>query len=221
MLIIANFKENLSEKEFHEYFDVFVREFPKLGTNSETKIIFCPSFPYLSLVSKKVSIFQNIYVGSQDVSSFKAGSYTGEVSAKQLKDYCKYSIVGHSERRKNLKDGIEDINKKIYNLIEESIEPILCISKKEEFEKLKPKDILLAYEPIGYIGGTNTVSSENIEQFYKTLQISSGIIYGGSVNYQSVKNIMELPFLKGFLVATGCLNPNEFLKLIQVVQNKS
>ena len=57
-----------------------------------------PTMPLLSLASEH---FDNI--GSQDVSEYDSGSYTGQTSIKTLKSLgVKYCLIGHSEKRKYL-----------------------------------------------------------------------------------------------------------------------
>lgn len=75
---------------------------------------------------------QEYNIGSQNVCFMDKGSYTGEVSAKQLKSLgVKYTLVGHSERRNIFNETYEEINKKIKNLQSEKITPVLCIGEKK------------------------------------------------------------------------------------------
>jgi triosephosphate isomerase len=62
----------------------------------------CPPFVYLESVAKALSA-SSIAVGAQDVYFERDGAFTGEISAKMLKDIgCTYVICGHSERRQLL-----------------------------------------------------------------------------------------------------------------------
>src|SRR5436189_2703428 len=59
----------------------------------------CVPAPYLAQVRGLLE-GSAIAWGSQDVSRFEQGAYTGEVSGAMLAELgCKYAIVGHSERR--------------------------------------------------------------------------------------------------------------------------
>ena len=84
MILVLNLKMNLSKDNILEY--------EKLIHDKE--VIVLPQYPYMLFFSR------GIYsLGSQDVSKYSKGSYTGEVCAKGLKNLgAKYSLVGHSER---------------------------------------------------------------------------------------------------------------------------
>jgi triosephosphate isomerase len=45
-----------------------------------------------------------VKIGAQNVSPFDEGAYTGEVNAKQIKDFADFVLIGHSERRKNFNE---------------------------------------------------------------------------------------------------------------------
>ena len=54
---------------------------------------------YLSEVNELLGK-KRVQIGSQNVSEFNNGAYTGEISSSMLKDLkIKYCLVGHSERR--------------------------------------------------------------------------------------------------------------------------
>ena len=114
------------------------------------------------------------------------GSFTGEISAKMLKDIgCSFCIVGHSERRNLFGDNDQMIARKIDNCLAEQIIPILCIGESLEQKKNNmTKEILLsqikqnipkqanatnmiiAYEPIWAIGTGLTPSPGDISKIH-------------------------------------------------------
>src|SRR3989344_4300061 len=60
------------------------------------EVVFAPPFVFLPLIAQHSSL----KLAAQDVFYEKAGAYTGEISAPQLKALgVKYVIIGHSERR--------------------------------------------------------------------------------------------------------------------------
>ena len=165
---IANWKMN---KNFDESGDFLNQLKDKDLSVSDSEIIICPSFMSLVFGYKKN---EKISFGSQNVSSFKKGSYTGEVSIDMLENaHCDWVIIGHSERRKLFHENDEDIANKMNLVYKSSLNPILCIGeslKEKNNNKTNTildkqiklglskidfkvqKDILIAYEPIWAIG---------------------------------------------------------------------
>jgi len=142
-LIVSNHKMNLTKDEILSY----IKEISEI--KSSNKLIFCPSYPYLSFFDGK-----NYFVGSQNVSDQKMGAYTGEVSASQLRSLgIQYAIIGHSERRNILNESFELIHKKVKICLENNIIPILCIGeKKEEInqkEEILTAELKSAFDDIG------------------------------------------------------------------------
>ena len=135
------------------------------------EIVICPPFPYLSILSDRLS---SIKLGAQDCFWKDKGPYTGEVSPQMLKSIgCKYVIVGHSERRQTFEETDEIINVKIKEILKAKLQPIFCIGETEEekrtgktfrvlekeikkgLDKVSKKEIekvIIAYEPIWAIG---------------------------------------------------------------------
>ena len=102
MIICLNNKCNLNKEEFRKYQE----ELSSINTNHE--IILCPTHLNISEMN-----LETVKLGAQNVSSFSGGPHTGEVSADMLKSYqVQYCIIGHSERRENNKETLEDINEK-------------------------------------------------------------------------------------------------------------
>ena len=126
MIVALNNKSNLNKEEFFEYQK-------KLSTvDTKHTLILCPTM--LNIPSFNL---ENCILAAQNVGKDENGAHTGEISAQQLaSNNVKYCIVGHSERRQELGETDEDINKKIKMLFKNSITPILCVGEtKEEREK--------------------------------------------------------------------------------------
>ncbi|MFT5280678.1 MAG: triosephosphate isomerase [Flavobacteriaceae bacterium] len=165
--IIGNLKMNPSSK----------KEMEKLFSGSQklvakhSSVVSVSALPFIYL-DKGVSLSKSLKVSAQDVSAFKNGAYTGEVSAGQLKDIkVSYCIVGHSERRE-AGESDRDVALKIQLLLKAGIIPIVCIGEKERdlqglyiknirlqirqslegVPKSKLKTIIYAYEPLWAIG---------------------------------------------------------------------
>ncbi|OIP23358.1 triose-phosphate isomerase [bacterium CG_4_10_14_0_2_um_filter_33_32] len=107
---------------------------------SNLEVIVCPPFVYLEQVKGVIS---KITLGAQNCYSENNGPFTGEISAPQLKDFCSYVILGHSERRKFFKEKDEDISRKVKITIEAGLIPIVCVGEtKEERQDKKQNKII-------------------------------------------------------------------------------
>lgn len=135
-LIIANWKLNpASLKGAKLLFDSVGRGIKNV---KHTEVVICPPFVYLPVLNASSFAptsrsFGGLVLGSQDVFWEGKGAFTGEISPLMLKDLgCQYVIIGHSERRRHLKETDEMINKKIKAVLEAKLNPILCIGETEK-----------------------------------------------------------------------------------------
>lgn len=123
----------------------------------------------------------NIQVSAQNISQYKNGAYTGEISAEQLKDAgINWVILGHSERRHVFGESDAVVGDKVKIAIENGLNVMACIGEKlDEREGGKTKavnerqlaaildkiggdwsKIVVAYEPVWAIGTGKTASPE-------------------------------------------------------------
>ncbi len=223
---VANWKLNGNKTFIEEYFQ-------KLTVNPSNCIVICSPYIYLNQIS---SHEKNFYLGAQDVSQYKDGPYTGEVSSNMLKDNnIDFCIVGHSERRQLFNETNDVTNIKSSNLINSGVIPIICIGETlDEKEKGITKDILknqifrsipnnanhnntiIAYEPIWAIGTGLRPTLEDINEVHnfirsiKTDFQKYKILYGGSVKSTNSNDIIELDNVDGCLIGGASVNVEEF-----------
>ena len=98
-IIIGNWKLNLDHLQGIQLLQKINYSLPK-NVEENIDIVLAPSHTSLRSLQTVISADKlKIKLSSQDVSMFKEGAYTGEVSSTQLKKLdISYSIVGHSER---------------------------------------------------------------------------------------------------------------------------
>lgn len=161
--------------------------------NEKIEIILCPAFTALDNLSEilKKENPANFKIGAQDVFWEEKGAFTGEVSAKMLKEVdCRYVIVGHSERRANLGETDEMVNKKVKILLENDLTPIVCVGETfnerqkgirdvvvarqvtaavRDVELFGTKKIIIAYEPVWVIGTGRAVEPEDAEHSHRMI----------------------------------------------------
>ena len=215
MILVLNLKMNLSKSNIINYEKII----------HDKKVIILPQYPYLLF-------FRNgsYSLGSQDVSKYAKGSYTGEVCAKGLKTLgVKYCLIGHSERKKYFNENLIDFRMKIQNCVDNEIIPIYCINQtKEEYEsdiELKNienqleaipnfvKYIIIAFEPDWLIGATDLeIDYSHIEKVLIMIKsylvernINHSIIYGGGINDNNINILKELKCNDGFIISSSAL----------------
>lgn len=138
--------------------------------------------PAVYLQQVQIALGQSsISWGTQNLSQFVQGAYTGEISAPMLNDFgCKYVLMGHSERRCLYAEiGLDTlvldhiIAEKYKAALDAKIIPIICIGESpEEHAAGKTEEVIarlldiiieqsgvkalsqavLAYEPVWAIG---------------------------------------------------------------------
>jgi len=147
--IIANWKMNpVSFGEVDNLIKTIKKGIKKL--NSDTKIIICPPNVYLS----KIKTNSSFDLGVQNIFWEDKGAYTGEISAviaKNLK--IKYTIIGHSERRKYLRETNEMVNLKIQSALKNNLCSILCVGETlKEKQEDKTSEVITSQLRLAFKG---------------------------------------------------------------------
>ncbi|MBI2019799.1 triosephosphate isomerase [Candidatus Daviesbacteria bacterium] len=211
--IIANWKSN---KTIAEALDWVSKVGPGLPEKDNLKVVVCPTFSCLSEIKKAVEVGNfPLMVGSQDLSPFGVGAYTGEESAALLKELISVSILGHSERRQNFSETDEMVAKKVEQAMQNNITPLVCIQGPDTpvLEDYK----LIAYEPIFAIGTGNPDTPENANTVAEKLKNKYGqdleILYGGSVTSSNIASFIREPNINGALIGNASLDAEEFVKI--------
>jgi triosephosphate isomerase len=217
LLLVANLKSYKSENEAKEWLENFIK-IKESGQNFDNKeIVICPPFTLLSLFSSYVSNNSlPVKIGAQNVSPFDEGAYTGEVNAKQIKDFAEFVLIGHSERRNNFGETDVMLSKKTELSLKYGLTPIFLVQGKDSFI---PQGIeIIAYEPVSAIGSGNPDTPENANQTASAIKTKNNtyqILYGGSVTPENVKSFTSTSNISGVLVGGASLDPEEFIKIIQ------
>ena len=95
-LIAGNWKMNGTLDSINE-----ILKIDQLCTGHEVDIALCVPNTIISKANEAIS-HKKLVIGAQNCHHDESGAYTGDVSAKMLKDAgAKIIIVGHSERRQN------------------------------------------------------------------------------------------------------------------------
>jgi triosephosphate isomerase (TIM) len=184
-IIAANWKMHMTPQETDDFLRAFARLVPE---KCPVQIVVSP--PFVSLC-KAQEVLQNaredsVELAAQNMSQFPAGAYTGEISARMIKDCgCKHVILGHSERRSIYGETNAIINAKLLAALEARLLPILCIGEtlaerdagliekvlesqlRESLAEVGARrvlDCVIAYEPVWAIGTGRTASPEQAQE---------------------------------------------------------
>jgi triosephosphate isomerase len=160
--------------------------------------------PFTALASAAEALRgSSIRLASQDVFWAESGAYTGEVSARMLKDAgCTMGIVGHSERRQYFQETDESVNKKAAALVKEGLIPLVCVGEslaerqgevtfqvverqiREGLKGLAVKDplkVVIAYEPVWAIGTGQTATPRQANEVQAFIRKLVGEVFSSSL----------------------------------------
>ena len=158
---------------------------------------------------------------------------------------CRYVILGHSERRQYCNETDEIVSKKVKAVLrQDNLVPVVCVGDtiddfnkgmsaeviKESLIKIlttnnsdfQNKEIIIAYEPVWCIGagevpdGEHLVKVKNaIDECINKYNIKGKVLYGGSVNKETAKNILSSVDFDGFLVGGASLQLSSLINILQ------
>ncbi len=241
--LIANWKLNGSIEFNNQWAEDFFKNFSSKNSKS---IGIAPVSIYIGHL-KKVIGDCGIEIGAQNICDKEFGERTGEISASMIKDMgCKFSLIGHSERRTFFHESNKIISQKLNQANNNSLIPILCIGETaEENKRNKTYDVLesqinealrdlnqlssiiIAYEPVWAIGSGKIPSPEEINSIHKMIKdvVQSrfpkiglkSVLYGGSVNSDNASSLFVLEHIDGALVGGASLNGKEFAQIANIL----
>jgi triosephosphate isomerase len=195
-IIAGNWKMYKTVHEAEKLVKDLLLELPDL---SNYDVVLCPPFTALYKVAELVSN-TSIRVGAQDMHWEAEGAFTGEISASMLRDvYCRYVIVGHSERRQYFGETNESVNRKAKAALAASLRPIVCVGEtleqreKQDFkaivssqvnESLKgitndqSEELVIAYEPVWAIGTGKNATPAQAQEVHALIRSTLSEIFG-------------------------------------------
>lgn len=205
--IIGNWKMNLNVHES----SLFVTKLAQiLPVRRDVETVICPSFLSLQPISLQIN-HRQMKLGAQNCYWRDEGSFTGEVSATQLRGLAQYVIIGHSERRHIFNEDDRDIRFKVQAAIRNGLRPILCVGETEmergdgdtehvlcdqvasglmNISSDELTDVLIAYEPVWAIGSSQPAGDRDIVAAAKIIRSQIEHMFGE-------KAATEVPVLYG------------------------
>jgi len=145
---------------------------PALQNVSGVEKVVAPPFPAL-MAARALLEGSDIGLAAQNMHWEERGAFTGEVSPEMVAEWCRYVIIGHSERRAYFGETDETVNKKAAAALKHGLTPIVCVGETlaqnrageteavvsrqvraglENLPLEEPARLLVAYEPVWAIG---------------------------------------------------------------------
>lgn len=186
-IIAGNWKMHKTSSEAATFVAALL---PKIE-NAPSKVMIAPAFTAIARAAEAAK-GSSVQIGAQNMSDADEGAYTGEVSARMLKEEgAEFVILGHSERRSHFHESDLHIHNKLKRAISEKIPAILCIGETDEerssghthdvltnqllgaLEGLKEEDLqdlIIAYEPVWAIGTGKTATPELAQEVHAMIR---------------------------------------------------
>lgn len=181
-LVVGNWKMHGSI----ESVDALLSGLSLMGADAGSVAV-CPPFVFIPAAISALK-GTGVSVGSQNVSAYDQGAYTGEISAGMLSQLgCKYAIIGHSERREQWLESDQQLAAKFVSAQAKGLTPILCLGESIEqreaggalaFVERQLRSVVdivgieslslavIAYEPVWAIGTGKTASPDQAQEMH-------------------------------------------------------
>ena len=238
--IILNHKSYLSYEEIQNYKNIIEAQ------NIENiNLVLMPTLAYLSeFKTSKIEIgAQNFYsynYGSYtgEISLETLKLYIDPRKEETLKSLnINYTLVGHPERLMLKLDSYQEVKDKFFRSINLGFKTILCVGHNENEKILKKelkfflngieesvlKNLIIAFEPSSKIEG-EIVNLKQIQYVYnyikeymfKHFEITVPFIYGGSVNKNNIKEILEIT--DGVILGKNSTEINGVIEILNTIK---
>lgn len=256
-VISGNWKMNGSKAMIDQWFVDFTKSAKEFEDSNDLKgkelplILICVPDIYIEYAIKKAQEYNTkmnyfkVLIGAEDCHFEEKGAFTGSISPLFLNEInCKYTLVGHSERRQYQNENDMMIAKKATAALAHGIVPVICFGEDlatreagkhlevvgeqvlNSTEGVDLTKVILAYEPVWAIG-TGKVPTEaeidEMEGYVKDiLNKMKGVdtktltvLYGGSVKASNSKDILSLKNVNGVLVGGASMKGEEFFGIVK------
>ncbi|MCY0898189.1 MAG: triose-phosphate isomerase [Firmicutes bacterium] len=154
-----------------------------------------------------------------------------------------YVIVGHSERRQEFAEDDDLVAAKVVEALKGQLTPIVCVGETRDerdhgltetvvtrqiervLSAVTPdREVVFAYEPVWAIGSGRTPTASEAEQVAQLMRNLIGrswpgtdalvrVLYGGSVNRDSIRTFAEHTSFDGVLVGGASLDVDHWLDI--------
>jgi triosephosphate isomerase (TIM) len=181
-LMVANWKMNQNTHDCQHFFFEFNKRF-----SEKREAWVAPQSLYLRM-AHELGFKKHVRVGAQNCSEHVNGAYTGELSARNIKDVGgSFVIIGHSERRQYFNESSKTLNAKLKTALAEGLKVIFCLGETLEqrtsnqtfsiiadqihqglpdLSLASEDNLIIAYEPVWAIGTGKTASPAEAQEVH-------------------------------------------------------
>jgi triosephosphate isomerase len=152
---------------------------------NEVEVALLPPFTSLWPVSISGIAETGVILGAQDLYWESSGAFTGEISPTMLSGWCRYGLIGHSERRRLFGETDENVNRKVHAALGAGLRPMVAVGETLEeneagrteevlgrqvpaalsgLDEVQGLEVVMAYEPVWAIGTGKTATPAHAEQ---------------------------------------------------------
>jgi triosephosphate isomerase len=180
-MIAANWKMNKTVEQARA---LVAEMLPGWQSVPSVEQVVCPPYTAIMALSAMLSGTQ-IGLGAQNMHWEASGAFTGEISPAMVGEFCKYVILGHSERRTYFGETDETVNRRVKAAVAAGLVPIVCVGEtlveneagvtsevvtsqvRKGLMGLEVSDssrLVIAYEPVWAIGTGRAASGQGAQQ---------------------------------------------------------
>lgn len=203
------------------------------------EVVIFPPFVWLEAVGRLLR--SRIQLGAQDCSAEARGAFTGQVSAEQIRELCRWVIVGHSERRRDGCESNELVGRKASAALSAGLTTIACVGESIETRESGHAEafvggqidaiietvgadstaLVIAYEPIWAIGTGISATADDAQAMCAFIRNRLGhrggstkVLYGGSVTPENASSYLSQIDVDGLLVGGASLKADQFIAIV-------
>ena len=197
-ILAANWKMHKTAGEAVEFVETLL---PLVRGADAVDAVVAPPFTALDRLGQRLA-GSSVQLAAQDVNPAEKGAFTGEIAPAMLADLgCRYTIVGHSERRALFGETDALVTRKAAALLAHGIRPIVCVGETLEqreanrtFDVVREQlagslaeipadqgeEVVIAYEPVWAIGTGRTATPEMAQEVHAFIRERLGVRFGNA-----------------------------------------
>ena len=201
-IVIANWKMNKDLDEGLQLATRVIQQLRNLVKHS-VHIILLPPFVHLDAISKLLTTSRYIHIGAQNCNEHAFGPFTGEISVLMLRSVgASFVLVGHSERRKYLRESSMLLAQKVSIALIYGLRPIFCCGESKQIRAAGHQEsfvnkqlttslfhlsaaqlvrVIIAYEPVWAIGTGSTPMPTQVQAMHNSIRKTIAHKYGEEI----------------------------------------